>query len=472
MPRLEERDSTYFTTVRGMCRGCRKVVPARVFFRDGGVWQESLCPQCGGRPALVAGDQEWYLENVLRPMPDHAPLQGAHQSAQGCPQDCGPCAWHASPCRLPVIPVTNVCNLECPICLVYNRADRPCFLSEDELRRTLDALIAAAGPLPIVNLTGGEPTLHPRLPELLECCRRPEIGRVTVNSNGLRLAEDFALCERQAALEAHVVLSFNTFDPQVSLRLHGRDVVGAKLRAVENLTRAGARFSLLQVMVQGENQAEAGRLLETMRGSEAVLSLAIQTMTYTGPGGGRFGGALRRHIPADEAARIVCAGSDGALEPSDFMPHPAAHPLCYSVCWMLRAGGKLVPLTRLAPRERVAALLGSSYLPDAEALGGFLREALDGLYARDERAGLAALRELVGRLHPPGRSLAPAERRRVAESAVCSIYIHAYMDEDTFDCSRAMLCPDLTPVAPGRLVPICTYNLFHRRGDGRLHGQA
>ena len=44
MPRLEERPETYFTTVRGLCRGCRQVTPARVFFRDGAVWQESLCP--------------------------------------------------------------------------------------------------------------------------------------------------------------------------------------------------------------------------------------------------------------------------------------------------------------------------------------------------------------------------------------------------------------------------------------------
>ena len=49
MPRLEERDETYFTTVRGMCRQCRRIVPARVFFRDGQVWQQSLCPTCARR---------------------------------------------------------------------------------------------------------------------------------------------------------------------------------------------------------------------------------------------------------------------------------------------------------------------------------------------------------------------------------------------------------------------------------------
>ena len=61
MARLEERDYTYFTTVRGMCRGCRQVVPARVFFRQGQVWQQSLCPTCENPPALIAADKDWYM---------------------------------------------------------------------------------------------------------------------------------------------------------------------------------------------------------------------------------------------------------------------------------------------------------------------------------------------------------------------------------------------------------------------------
>ena len=50
-----------------------------------------------------------------------------------------------------------------------------------------------------------------------------------------------------------------------------------------------------------------------------------------------------------------------------------------------------------------------------------------------------------------------------------TVYLHAHMDEDTFDCSRAMLCPDLVPAEPGRLIPACTYNLFYRMKDERFY---
>jgi hypothetical protein len=61
------------------------------------------------------------------------------------------------------------------------------------------------------------------------------------------------------------------------------------------------------------------------------------------------------------------------------------------------------------------------------------------------------------------------ERQRLAEQSVrTTIYSHAHMDEDTFDCSRAMLCPDLVPAEPGRWIPACTYNLFYRMRDERF----
>jgi hypothetical protein len=206
-----------------------------------------------------------------------------------------------------------------------------------------------------------------------------------------------------------------------------------------------------------------------LRGNDLILSLTVQTMTYTGQGGGRF--PERRHIPADEAVGKVCAASSGALEPADFMPRPSAHPLCYQIAYLLRTGDGFLPFARFAPREKIAALMADSYLIRLGPREEFFREAIDGLYARGDAERLKAFRGLVERLYPPGRQLSEFERQRAAESAVRTVYVHAHMDEDTFDCSRAMLCPDLVPTEPGRLIPACTYNLFYRMKDERFYAQ-
>jgi len=467
MPRLEERDYTYFTTVRGMCRSCRNVTPARVFFRGGHVWQESLCPACKNTPAMIASDTDWYLGNVPRPVPDRAPLKGSTPPVRGCPHDCGPCTWHASPCQLPVVSITSACNLECPICFTYNRNRDAFHITLEDMRRTVDWIVQSSGPVDLINVTGGEPTLHPRILDILECCKRPEIGRVTMNSNGLILAEDNALCDKLAQLGVYVILSFNTFDTQASVQIHGRDVVAAKLKAIDNLTRAGVKMTLLNVMIRGVNEDASGGILELVRQNDNILSLTVQTMTHTGPGGGKW--PNRGHIPVDEAARIVCERSGGDLEFSDFLTRPSAHPLCYLACYAFKSGRKLLPFAKFAPREKIQAMMADSYLLRLSHDEHFLKDVINDLYSRGQTEHLKLFRNLFDRLFPAGRAPGAFERQRIAEAAVRTVYIHAHMDEDTFDCSRAMMCPDLVPSDPGKLVPACTYNLFHRAKDRRFH---
>jgi len=449
-----------------MCRHCRSVAPARVFFRDGQVWQQSLCPCGPHEPALIAADSGWYLGEVVRAMPDRSPLPGSKPPQRGCPHDCGPCAWHASPCQLPVLSITNACNLRCPICFTYNRDDRLYHMPVDEMRRTVEWIIESSGPVDLISITGGEPTLHPDLPGILGACQRPEIGRVTMNSNGIRLAEDLGLCRWLADLGIYVILSFNTFDPETSRRMHGRDLVTTKLRAIGNLSRAGVRMTLLNVLARGSNEQDLARIFQLLRDHDNILSLTIQTMTYTGQGGGRFDRA--RHIPIDEAAQMVCEHSDGLLAADDFVTRPSAHPLCYRICYMLKSGDQLLPFTRFAPKERISQLLEESYLVRAEPEDDFYVDAVNQLYADGKTEHLAALRRLVEELYPPGQAPGDFQRQRIAEASVRTVYLHAHMDEDTFDCSRAMLCPDLVPAEPGRLIPACTYNLFYRMLDDRF----
>jgi 7,8-dihydro-6-hydroxymethylpterin dimethyltransferase len=197
----------------------------------------------------------------------------------------------------------------------------------------------------------------------------------------------------------------------------------------------------------------------------------VQTMTYTGQGGGRF--AKREHIPVDEAARMVANQSKGALAFSDFLPRPAAHPLCYLTCYMVKVDRTLLPFARLASAERIGALMEDSYLIRLDLDQEFFKDVVQDLYAKGETGHLKTLRAVLEKLYP-GKGPVPTafERQRIAESTVRTIYVHAHMDEDNFDCSRAMLCPDLVPCEPGRLVPACTYNLFYRMQDERFYVRA
>jgi 7,8-dihydro-6-hydroxymethylpterin dimethyltransferase len=462
------RPYTYLGTVRGMCRECRALVPARVIEEGGAVYQERLCPKCGTNRARIADGVEWFLDRAattVRCKPARLPGEAIRQ---GCPHDCGPCSFHANACHLPVFSVTNACDMDCPICFTYNRRDRKYFMSRDELRDLLDKLIARAGPFDLLNITGGEPTLHPDVLELLRECGRPEIGRVTMNTNGLRLAIDEDFCRALADLRIYVILSFDTFRGDRALRIHGRNVVDLKRRALENLQRFGIRTTLLNVMIRGLNEDEIGAVIELAREHPVVRSVTIQTMTFTGKGGRNFKPC--ETMPLDGAAQAIESATRGAMCPSDFFPHAGAHPLCYSVAYYLKGNGTCRSLTEFLTLEELRQMLGHGYLlqPEEDSRDVF-RGAIDRLWATgDEAKFLPAIRRLVDRMYPADRSPSRTERQAIAEESLLAVYIHSHMDEDTLDLARLTVCPDQVPDPEGRLIPACAYNLFYREKDPRF----
>lgn len=463
-----KRPYTYLGTVRGMCRQCRALVPARVIEEDGAVYQERLCPTCGPCRVRLADDLAWYQDRIRQTVdckPAHLP---GNPVRDGCPLDCGPCAFHANSCRLPVFSVTNACNMDCPICFTYNRCDRQYHMSREELCRLLDPLIERAGPFDLINITGGEPTMHPEILSLLAECQRPEIGRVTMNTNGLRLAKDEELCRALADLGVYVVLSFDTFRPETAMKIHGGNVIDRKLRALENLQRFGIGTTLLNVMIRGLNEDEIGGVIELAKTHSVVRSLTIQTMTFTGQGGKNF--LPHETMPLDGAACAIETATAGTMRPSHFFPHAGAHPLCYSVAYYLKDHGSYHSLTDVFTVAELRGMLGHGYLlqPDEHSHQLF-QTAIDRLWAEGDPAGLLpVVRRLLDKMYPPGRALTQPQRQAVAEDSLLTVYLHSHMDEDTLDLARLVACPDQVPDPAGRLIPACAYNLFYRQQDPRF----
>ena len=79
---------------------------------------------------------------------------------------------------------------------------------------------------------------------------------------------------------------------------------------------------------------------------------------------------------------------------------------------------------------------------------------------------LARLREVTGTVFE--RGLAAAERLRRAEACAKAIYVHAHMDEETFDTDRIRQCCVGIREPDGTNVPSCAYNTIYRDRDARF----
>ncbi len=462
-----------------LCRTCKEAVPARVVARtDDEVWMHKSCSQHGAQEVRLSTSAGWYERTRAEHQQRVAPRIVKKEVEHGCPFDCGPCTSHTQKVRLPVVTITSACNLDCPICYVHNKNDDAFHMPVEDFQLILDHLRTDhGGELDIINLTGGEPTMHPKLFEMLAMARAAGIHRITVCSNGIRLAKDEAYVARLAELGARIALSFDTFDPHADKLLQGANMLATKLRCMELCEKHGVDVTLIPVMTRGVNEHEVGKILEFALQRANVRHVEVHTMTFTGQSGATFQRSGR--ISMYEVLEEIETRTNGLLRPSDFVTSPCAHPLCYQIAYLLLdpEGGAPIPFTRFMPAgELRAALSDRLYLEPTARLEESLTAAIDRLWLDSEDQPEAArtlrlLRAMLDTMFPADRPLSRDAALRAGERAVKAVYIHSHMDEETFDTERAVDCCDSNCYADGSTIPVCNYNVLYREKEARFTAQ-
>ncbi len=97
--------------------------------------------------------------------------------------------------------VERSCNLCCPNCFAASSPESRGVVPVAEVLANVDTRLSREeGRLDVLMLSGGEPTLHPQLIEILEGALARPVGRILINSNGIEIAQNDRLL---AFLEKH-----------------------------------------------------------------------------------------------------------------------------------------------------------------------------------------------------------------------------------------------------------------------------
>ena len=460
------RSYTYFGQTVSTCPECLKFVQAKLVHADGNVFFHKYCPEHGASRALVSEDYDYYINAQAYSKPGSIPLRFSSKIQDGCPHDCGLCPAHEQHCCHPIIEITDVCNLACPICMADNSSKG--FIRSDIFSQIIDNLVAAEGTLENITLSGGEPTLHPEFWELITISDRPEITRVSLVTNGLTIAQDREFCRRLKKRNIYVVLQFDGFDDDIYQKLRGRPLLDVKKRALAHLDEFKIPTQLLYVAARHINEDHIGQVIRLILENDHILSLAIQPLALIGRGGGSF-----VHDPLDRLTipgiiRAVENQTGGVLRKEDFFPLPCPNPQCVSLTYLLKLDdGGFVPFPRFADMKKYLHLLSqSATLGPSQETEDALREITDDLWSTageipDSQRIIHALRRAALEMFPPGAANY-RELVRASERQAKSIFIHHYMDRFNFDLARSIKCCHHYPRASGNIMPVCTFNLFHR----------
>ena len=462
----------FFSAEQSVCPVCRTTIQAKIVFRLGRVILKKRCLQHGNFEAVLATDMNYWLKSLSYTKPGQSPKGWSTEVEKGCPDDCGLCPDHEQHSCSPIIEISNHCDLQCPICIVWNKNNYN--MTYDEFKGIVDGLIEKEGTLELVLLSGGEPTLHPEFFRFCEyITSKNEIKRVLISSHGIRLAKDEAFAKRFKELGLYLSLQFDSLNNDNYKDIRGANLLDAKMQCLQQCEKYDIPTIFVPTVAKGFNDEEIGAVVDFALSHDFVTSVTLQPAAYTGSGGTAFPQDSMQKLTQGDIHRLLQQQTDW-LRADDFLPVPCAHPSCYTATYLLKLeDGSYIPLTRFSDIQGYLDLMTNKAIIGADGKeGDVLQQAIYNLWSAqaqtlDTEKVLAALKSVLNHFNQLGLSN-ELEPWKLAEGQIKAIFIHAFMDEMDFTVSRIRKCCTHYALPDGRLIPGCAYNTVHRYRDKRL----
>ncbi len=450
---MSDRPYIFHDLTISLCSTCLRRVDAKVIEQEGRIYLSKRCPEHGPETVLVSSEAEYYLRCRSVTRPGQMPKRFNTPVRWGCPYDCGICTDHEQHGCLTLIEVTDRCNLQCPICYAGSSPTHGDHRSLEQIERMLDAVVANEGEPDVVQISGGEPTIHPEFWRILDLARERPIRHLMVNTNGVRIAEDPAFALRLAEYMPgfEVYLQFDSVDAGPQRDLRGADLTAVRRRALEHLEAAGVSTTLVVTLKKGLNSDRVGEIIDFALGWNCVRGVTLQPIQHAGRAEG-FDPARDRLTLSEVRRSIIdqCA----IFSEEDVVPVPC-HPDCVAMAYALKLGGEVLPLTRIIDPEKLLEGAGNTIV-----------------YERDP-----ALQNLVVRLFSTGETPAGAADHlgqllcclpqvdlggQLSYENVFRVMVVQFLDAWNFDVRSVKKSCIHIAHTDGTIVPFDNYNLFYR----------
>ena len=469
------------------CLVCHAPCPAEVW-RTGGIPAKVLlkrtCSEHGEASVCIASDARFYwlakgkAENACCGSARSAPGDGyTPQTFVCCSADgsnTGTLGRNAEPGNalgvmeklstcLALIEIVNSCNLACPTCY----ADSPVGAGSKvdavplaDLQRRIQGVIDRKGGIEILQLSGGEPTLHPQFFELLRWLHaNPGIDYVLLNTNGVRIAQDETFARDLGATfrygKFQLYLQFDGMQEAGQQSLRGADLRATRERCLERCRQMKLPVTLAMTVTPDNlpflwDAIEFGLRWSNVRGisfqpmfgsgrtpvqsrvqsPESKVTDNSSRTTENDSGLWTVDSGLRRLNTADIILAAV-GQSSGRLRFEDFTPLPCGDPNCAAIGYLLKIDGQVRSVSDFIDFTRVQDFLGSK-----------VRYKLEDLM----KCGCES--------EPLGELLKKFE---LDESHTFRLFIKPFMDAGTWDEDRIDRCCTHVIRPDGKLDSFCRY---------------
>jgi 7,8-dihydro-6-hydroxymethylpterin dimethyltransferase len=341
---MPTRPYTYYDFTLSICSTCLRRVDAKIVFENDNVYMLKTCREHGFEKVLIATDIEYYKNIRNYNKPSETPLHFTTKTHYGCPYDCGLCQDHEQHSCLTVIEITDRCNLACPTCYAMSSPHYGRHRTIEEVEKMLDIIVAAEGSPDVVQISGGEPTVHPDFFAIMDIAKRKPIKHLMLNTNGIRIAKDFEFTKQLAtyAPDFEIYLQFDSFKSSALEQLRGKDLTETRMKALEHLNALNLSTTLVVTLQQGVNDDEIGEIIEFALKQKCVRGVTFQPTQVAGRTE-NFNPATDRITLTDVRRKIL--EQTNIFKPNDLLPVPC-NPDALVMGYALKLAGQTFPLTR------------------------------------------------------------------------------------------------------------------------------
>jgi len=450
---MPDRPYIFYELTNSICPHCLRKVEAKIVVQDGKIFMHKWCPTHKLIKVLISTDESYFKQQRDFLKPGQMPLTFNTPIKYGCPYDCGLCPDHEQHSCLTLVEITDHCNLKCPVCYSDSGPHRPTHRSLEQIAFMLDAVVRNEGQPDVVQISGGEPTIHPHFWQVLDMAKARPIKHLMLNTNGIKIARDPDFAPRLASYMPgfELYLQFDSLQAASLEKLRGEDLRDVRMKALDRLNEHNISTTLVVTLQRGVNDDQIGEIINFALKQKCVRGITFQPVQVAGRLDS-FNPETDR-LTLSEVRQKILAQSD-VFTPEDIIPVPC-HPDCLAMSYALKLDGCVTPLTRFIDPKLLLSGEGNTIVYERNKN---IRDHIFKTFstAHSPSSGALALKHLLCCL--PEIEV-PSQ---IGYGNLFRIIIMKFMDAWDLDV-RSVKKSCVHIVHPdGRIIPFDTFNMFYR----------
>ena len=352
-----DRDYVYYEYTNSLCNECLKVIPTKIVFKDNKVYLLKHCSEHGEQLELLEHDIEYYKHK--RDFDKAGTVTKTQTEVKhGCPYDCGLCPNHDQHSCINLIEVTDKCNMCCNTC--YASSGKGKDKDFETIKKMIDfAAEAEGGRGEVLQVSGGEPTLHKDIIKIIEYARE-KFQYVMLNTNGIRIAEDLEFVKELSKFKGRfeIYLQFDSFNDEVYTKIRGRNLKSIKEQAVNNLKEYNIPITLVMTLERDLNDKEIGKVITYGIETSNVRGVNIQPVAYFGRKNGNID--RKNRVTLTDTIRLIEEQTKKMIVKEDFVPLPC-NVERVSLTYLYKTKNGFLPITRTNNIKKLLPYINNTF---------------------------------------------------------------------------------------------------------------